>query len=84
MACSFLRLSALIGLEREVRQKHAGLRTHTLVGVDAALFMLISKYGFTDCSSPGWWYWTPRGSRPRSVTRRLPRSANAISALRVR
>lgn len=43
-----LLLSAAIGLEREVRQKDAGLRTHTLVGLGAALFMLISKYGFTD------------------------------------
>jgi putative Mg2+ transporter-C (MgtC) family protein len=43
-----LLLSAAIGLEREVRQKDAGLRTHTLVGIGAALFMLISKYGFTD------------------------------------
>ncbi len=41
-------LSALIGLEREFRQKAAGLRTHTLVGVAAALFMLVSKYGFSD------------------------------------
>jgi MgtC family len=32
-----LLLSAAIGLEREVRQKSAGLRTHTLVGVGAAL-----------------------------------------------
>ncbi len=39
-----LLLSALIGLE-EARQKDAGLRTHTLVGVGAALFMLISKRG---------------------------------------
>jgi|SRR6201996_6611453 len=43
-----LLLSAVIGLERELRQKDAGLRTHTLVGVGSALFMLISKYGFTD------------------------------------
>jgi putative Mg2+ transporter-C (MgtC) family protein len=43
-----LVLSAAIGLEREIRQKSAGLRTHTLVGVGAALFMLVSKYGFTD------------------------------------
>jgi MgtC family len=28
-----LLLSAVIGLEREVRQKSAGLRTHSLVGV---------------------------------------------------
>lgn len=41
-------LSALIGLEREWRQKSAGLRTHTLVGVGAALFIVISKYGFND------------------------------------
>jgi putative Mg2+ transporter-C (MgtC) family protein len=46
-------LSALIGSEREVRQKSAGLRTHTLVGVGAALFMLISKYGFSDVLAPG-------------------------------
>jgi putative Mg2+ transporter-C (MgtC) family protein len=41
-------LSTLIGAEREWRQKSAGLRTHTLVGVGAALFMLVSKYGFGD------------------------------------
>ncbi|WP_225728297.1 MULTISPECIES: MgtC/SapB family protein [unclassified Nocardia] len=43
-----LVLSSAIGFEREVRQKSAGLRTHTLVGVAAALIMLVSKYGFTD------------------------------------
>src|ERR1700754_1098646 len=43
-----LVLCSLIGLERQLRQKSAGLRTHTLVGVGSALFMLISKYGFTD------------------------------------
>jgi putative Mg2+ transporter-C (MgtC) family protein len=43
-----LVLSSLIGLEREFRQKSAGLRTHTLVGVAAALIMLVSKYGFGD------------------------------------
>lgn len=41
-------LASLIGLEREWRQKSAGLRTHTLVGVGAALFVLVSKYGFSD------------------------------------
>ena len=39
-------LSAAIGLEREIRHKSAGLRTYTVVGTAAALFMLISKYGF--------------------------------------
>jgi putative Mg2+ transporter-C (MgtC) family protein len=46
-------LSALVGLEREARQKAAGLRTYTLVGVSAALFMLVSKYGFNDVLANG-------------------------------
>jgi putative Mg2+ transporter-C (MgtC) family protein len=41
-------LSSLIGVEREWRQKSAGLRTHTLVGTGAALIVLVSKYGFND------------------------------------
>ncbi|MEU0468648.1 MULTISPECIES: MgtC/SapB family protein [unclassified Amycolatopsis] len=48
-----LVLCSLIGLERELKQKSAGLRTHTLVGVGAALFLLVSKYGFTDVLEPG-------------------------------
>ena len=48
-----LLLSAVTGLEREVRQKSAGLRTHSLVGVGAALFMLVSKYGFSDVLRTG-------------------------------
>jgi putative Mg2+ transporter-C (MgtC) family protein len=43
-----LILSAIVGIEREIKQKSAGLRTHALVGTGAALFMLISKYGFND------------------------------------
>lgn len=43
-----LLLSACIGVEREMRQKNAGLRTHTLVGLGAALFMMVSKFGFDD------------------------------------
>ncbi|MFB7636466.1 MgtC/SapB family protein [Streptomyces sp. NPDC056149] len=42
-----LLLSSLIGLEREARQKSAGLRTHTLVGVGSALFMEVSIHGFS-------------------------------------
>jgi putative Mg2+ transporter-C (MgtC) family protein len=48
-----LLLSAAVGVEREIRQKHAGLRTHTLVGLGAALFMLVSKYGFNDVIRTG-------------------------------
>lgn len=46
-------LSGLIGLERELRQKAAGLRTHTVVGVAAALIVLVSKYGFSNVLVPG-------------------------------
>ena len=52
LALAFV-LSALIGVEREWRHKSAGLRTHTLVGVSAALIMLISKYGFMDVLATG-------------------------------
>jgi putative Mg2+ transporter-C (MgtC) family protein len=46
-------LSAIIGVEREMRHKSAGLRTYTVVGTSAALFLLISKYGFTDVLAAG-------------------------------
>src|ERR1700678_3684943 len=51
LALAFV-LSASIGLERELRQKSAGLRTYTLVGFSSALIILISKYGFTDILEP--------------------------------
>jgi putative Mg2+ transporter-C (MgtC) family protein len=59
-------LSALIGLERELRQKAAGLRTHTLVGVAAALIVLVSKYGFSDVLVPAASSPIHPGSPPRS------------------
>lgn len=37
-----LVLSGVIGAEREARERPAGLRTHSLVGVGACLFMLLS------------------------------------------
>lgn len=46
-------LTALIGLEREIQGKAAGLRTQTIVGTAAALILLISKYGFSDVLSVG-------------------------------
>ncbi len=46
-------LSAVIGLERELKQRAAGVRTYTVVGFGSALFMLVSKYGFTDVLQEG-------------------------------
>ncbi len=39
-------LGGLIGLEREYRDKAAGFRTHFLVALGSALFMVVSAYGF--------------------------------------
>jgi putative Mg2+ transporter-C (MgtC) family protein len=39
-------LGGAIGLERELRERQAGLRTHLVVSVGAALFTLVSAYGF--------------------------------------
>ena len=41
-------LGGAIGLERELRERQAGLRTHLVVSVGAALFTLVSAYGFHD------------------------------------
>lgn len=46
-------LTALIGLERTLQGKSAGLRTQSIVGMSAALSMLVSKYGFGDVLSEG-------------------------------
>ena len=39
-------LGGIIGLEREYRAKEAGFRTHFLVALGSALFMIVSAYGF--------------------------------------
>jgi putative Mg2+ transporter-C (MgtC) family protein len=41
-------LTGAVGLERELRERAAGLRTHMLVGVGSALFTLVSAYGWGD------------------------------------
>ena len=38
----------VIGYERENRNKEAGIRTHAIVALGAALIMIVSKYGFSD------------------------------------
>lgn len=41
-------MGAIIGHERKSRDKSAGMRTHAIVGLGAALIMIVSKYGFGD------------------------------------
>ena len=44
----------IIGFERSRMRKEAGLRTHIIVAVGAALLMIVSKYGFMDIlDTPG-------------------------------
>ena len=40
-------LGGLIGFEREFRAKEAGVRTHFIVALGSALFMLISQFAFS-------------------------------------
>lgn len=40
-------LGGAIGFEREFRAKEAGVRTHFIVALGSALFMIISQYAFT-------------------------------------
>ncbi len=46
-------LTGAIGLERELRERAAGLRTHMLVGVGSALFTIVSAYAWTDFTFTG-------------------------------
>jgi len=41
-----LLLGALLGMEREIRNKPAGVKTHALVSLGAALFIIIGYYTF--------------------------------------
>lgn len=41
-------LGAIIGLERTRRSKEAGIRTHCIIAVSSAAFMILSKYAFLD------------------------------------
>jgi putative Mg2+ transporter-C (MgtC) family protein len=42
-----LVLGAVIGFERELHRQPAGFRTHSLVALGAALFTIVSAYGFS-------------------------------------
>src|SRR5581483_6512405 len=46
-------LGGAIGLERELDEKAAGLRTHILVSLGSAVFTLVSAYGFREFLTGG-------------------------------
>ena len=45
--CAAFVLCLLLGLERHLHLKDAGIKTHVLVGLGACLFTLVSAYGFS-------------------------------------
>jgi putative Mg2+ transporter-C (MgtC) family protein len=46
-------LGAAVGIERELRDREAGIRTHLVVSLGAALFTIVSAYGFTEFVEAG-------------------------------
>ncbi len=44
-------LGFIIGFERKMRSKEAGIRTHAILCAGAALMMVVSKYGFSDAEN---------------------------------
>lgn len=47
-----IALGALIGYQRERASKAAGLRTHTLISLGAAVFTVVSIFGFSGAVDP--------------------------------
>ena len=46
-------LGAAVGIERELRDREAGIRTHLAVSLGSALFTVVSAYGFEDFVTSG-------------------------------
>jgi len=46
--CAATVLGAIVGMERERSERAAGLRTHAMVGLGSAAFMVISAFSFRD------------------------------------
>ena len=62
---------ALIGFERTRRFKEAGLRTHCIIAMAAALLMILSKYCFADLSVEGGYFQGDRGADPARIAAQI-------------
>ena len=61
-----------IGFERTKRLKEAGIRTHCIIAIAACLFMILSKYGFTDMeSTSGLLYPGTKGADPSRIASQI-------------
>ena len=68
-----------IGFERSRHFKEAGIRTHVIVCVGAALIMVVSKYGFVDLALDGGAYYP--GTRGADASRIAAQVVSGISFL---
>lgn len=66
-------LGALIGLERQMAGKTAGVRTYALVALGSALFSYISKFGFTE-------FWGVPGFDPSRIASQIVVGVGFIGA----
>ena len=74
-------LGAVIGWERSKRFKEAGVRTHILVCCGAALFMMVSKYGFADLAmTDGGSFSGTRGADPARVAAQVVSGISFLGA----
>ena len=74
-------LGAIIGIERSKRFKEAGVRTHILVCCGAALFMIVSKYGFADLTlADGSAFSGTRGADPARVAAQVVSGISFLGA----
>ncbi len=72
---------ACIGFERSKRLKEAGIRTHLIVCCAAALFMIISKYGFVDLQdAKGEMYNGVRGADPARIAAQVISGVSFLGA----
>ena len=67
---------AVVGFEREWRDRTAGFRTHILVCVGAAVFTLVSAYGFT-----AWYQETASTLRPNVMNDPSRIAAQIVSGI---
>lgn len=70
----------IIGFERKSRSKEAGVRTHTLVAIGAALMMILSKYAFSDLSTNGAFADGVRGADPARITAQVVSGVGFLGA----
>ncbi len=71
---------ALIGFERTRRFKEAGLRTHCIIAMAAALLMILSKYCFADLSVEGGYFQGDRGADPARIAAQIVSGVGFLGA----